>query len=428
MTTALLLAQAGVETMVIEERGTTAARSYACALHPHTLEVFDHLGLVGEILGLGHRVDTVAFYDGSSRRAEVKLMDLPARFPFLVVLPQSVLEDILVRALRRQSGVEIKWHHRLSHLQSSGGSVAAAVDKLGGTSVGYIVPHWEMIVQNTTRVTAQFLVGADGHGSLVRRCLGIDFECVGEPELFAVFEFETDTATDPEVRVVLDANSTNVLWPLPGGRCRWSFQLAHAEAGEEFPHKDRRAFWINDPDADRKIHHWLQRFIEERAPWFRSNVREFDWVSRVQFERRLAKQFGDGQCWLVGDAAHQTGPVGMQSVNVGLREAEELVATVAGLLKASAPARTGGSWNFYAGTDYPMPEKIQPPTESFESWNRRCRERWRRLLGLNGPLEATATARVDDWVIRRAERILPCLPASGDELDRCLKQLGLEPP
>jgi hypothetical protein len=220
--------------------------------------------------------------------------------------------------------------------------------------------------------------------------------------------------------VVLDDASTNVLWPLPGGRRRWSFQLNPAEAAEEFRFKDRSG---DDAETDRIIAGCFQRFIAQRAPWFTAEPREFDWVSRVQFERRLATQFGNGRCWLVGDAAHQTGPVGMQSLNVGLREAEALVADLTGLVRKDTFEATAGRRNYYAATQYLLPKQPVLPTEGFLEWNQGCREQWRRLLGLSATLKAAAGT--DTWVRSRAERIKSCLPVSGKELNFCLNQLGL---
>jgi len=423
MTTALLLAEAGVDTTLIEERNSTAARSYACGLHPHSLQVFDQLGLLPEVLHRGHRVDTIAFYDGPDRCAEVKLDSLVTKYPFVVGLPQNVLEEILVSAIQRKPRVTLKWHHRLSHLQTQSDRVVATVDKLAGTSLGYIVPHWELVVQDTAAVSARHLVGADGKSSMVRRCLGIDYERAGEPELFAVFEFETEGTPLTEVRVVLEEHSTNVFWPLPGGRCRWSFQLDHAEAVEEFRSKTPRAVSFEDPAADRLIQERFQRLVAQRAPWFTATVRKFDWIGCVQFERRLAKQLGDGRTWLIGDAAHQTGPVGMQSLNLGLREAGELATDLASLVRAGVTDTAASSWNYYEGKKYAMPKEHEDPAEGFAEWNQRCRGRWQRLLGLSGALNSATSA--ETWASARAQRILPCLPASGDELNGCLSQLGL---
>jgi NADPH-dependent dioxygenase len=406
MTTGLLLAEQDVKAALIDTESSTAAQSYACALHPRSLAVLDRFGLIKEILEWGRRIDTVAFYEGTTRRAEIKLSALagnsqsPVKFPFLVVLPQNALEWLLERTFSRLAGAEVNWHHRLADLRSDAGGVVAHVDELGGTALGYIVPHWEQIVRNTARVSVPALVGADGHRSLVRRCLGIAYEQVGEPELYWVLEFETEAGPGNEVRIVLDETTTNVLWPLPGNRCRWSFQVVPGGANEEFPEKERRSNWMDDPHINQRITDHARKLVQQRAPWFHGEFRKLDWVSYVQFERRLARHFGDGRCWLAGDAAHQTGPVGVQSLNLGLREAGEIAAAIKASLRG------------------------ENSTSIFETFDQRNRKQWLQLLGLNGALKTTSAT--DDWVKRRAARILPCLPASGDDLAQCLTQLHLE--
>ncbi len=401
MTAALTLAEQGVDTTIIDTEGGPASRSYACALHPGSLDLFDRLGLIDEILPLGRRIHSVAFYEEGQRCAQIQLSDLPSKFPFVLVLPQNALEDLLHRALQHRAGLRVQWNHRLSDLQADVRGQTARVDKLGGSAVGYIVPHWETVVKKTTEIHSEFLIGADGHNSIVRQRMGLESDMFGDPELFAVFEFETDADLPDALCVALGASTTNVLWPLSGGRCRWSFQLGHTELHEVFPDKERRAFWIDDPDRNRQLEQRLRQLIAERAPWFTAKVRQFDWISRVQFEHRLVKRLGKGLCWLVGDAGHQTGPAGVQSLNVGLHEATDLADTLNARLQGDDQA---GDLN---------------------AWEQRWRREWERLLGSKGALKPSAQA--DAWVQQNATRIVPCLPASGEDLVRCAQQLHLEP-
>jgi 2-polyprenyl-6-methoxyphenol hydroxylase-like FAD-dependent oxidoreductase len=397
--TALLLAEAGIEVILIDQEERTAARSYACALHPQTLARLQRLGLAEALLEQGRRVPTVAFYDHEARRAEIRLSELGGEFPFLLILPQNVLERALEERLRR-AGVNVRWNHRFDRFAEEQELVAATIEELGGTSTGYIVPHWEMVVQNRWPLRAQFILGADGHHSLVRQRLGIDYQRVAGPEFFAAYEFVAEAPGEAEVRIVLDEATTNVLWPLPENKSRWTFQLVRSEIPAEFPGKERRAARLAQPVVDERIRQYVQRVARRRAPWFTAGVREVTWCTEVAFEQRLAQPLGRNRCWLLGDAAHQTGPVGVQSMNGGFAEAESLVNAVRNILREGVPL------------------------EVLANFSRQQQEQWRRLLGMTGGLKAGPGA--DPWVSRHSARILPCPPAADDDLPRLVRQLHLE--
>jgi 2-polyprenyl-6-methoxyphenol hydroxylase-like FAD-dependent oxidoreductase len=395
---ALLLAEAGLQVVIVDREERTTARSYACALHPGTLQRLQRLGLAEAVIARGRKVEKVAFYEGAARRAELNLSAIGGDFPFLVILPQNALESLLEQRLR-QAGVNVLWNHRFADCADEEQNVAVTIEELAGTATGYIVPHWEMVVKERSTVRAQFLVGADGHYSTVRQRLGLEQERVGEGQHFAAYEFESDAPVEEEVKVVLDAATMNVLWPLPQNRYRWTFQLIHSELPAEFPEKERRAVRLAEPQIDERIRQYVQKVAGRRAPWFTAKIKEILWCTEVVFEQMLAKDFGRNRCWLSGDAAHQTGPVGVQSMNAGFAEAGMLAGVLQRILRE------------------------QGPLELLDSYNREWRNEWRRLLGLTGGL--TARDGTDPWIGERSGRLLPCLPGLGKELTLLSDQLGL---
>ena len=56
MLTALLLAEADLDVMVIDKEWRTAGHSYACVLHPGTLTLLDRLGLAQQVMEQGGRI------------------------------------------------------------------------------------------------------------------------------------------------------------------------------------------------------------------------------------------------------------------------------------------------------------------------------------------------------------------------------------
>ena len=397
--TAILLAEAGIAVRIIDREERTTSRSYACALHPRTLKLLEGMGLAAPVLEAGRRVEKIAFYDGAARQAEVKLSQLGGAFPFMVILPQNAFEGLLEQRLRKL-GVAVNWNHRFADLHADAETVVATIEELGGTATGYIVPHWESIVKSSFPVRAQFLVGADGYGSLVRQRLGIEHTRVAGPEFFAAYEFEPEEKVEDEVRVVLDQATTNVLWPLPGNKYRWTFQMVKSEMAGEFPEKERRGVRLAQESVDERIRQYVQKVAKLRAPWFSSGVKAITWCTEVVFEHRVAQQFGREHCWLAGDAAHQTGPVGVQSMNVGMAEAATLAGALRKILRDKAPLNL------------------------LETCNREWQEEWGRLLGLTGGLKPRSET--SPWVRERRARILSCLPASHEDLARLAGQMALD--
>ena len=398
--TALLLAERGIEVTLIDRELRTTARSYACALHPATLKLLDSMGMAESAIARGRRVDTLAFYEGATRHAEIHFAKLGGSFPFLLVLPQNALEGLLEQRLRA-AGVAVHWNHRFEEFTQEEECVSAVVEELEGTSTGYIVPHWETVVKNRANIRTEFLIGADGHNSMVRPRAGLEYQRTGPTESFAAFEFESTSIITDELRVVLDETTTNVLWPLAENRCRWTFQLQRAELSGDFPEKERRAVRLDEPTIDERVRQYVQKVARQRAPWFNHEVKKVHWCSEVNFERRLVAHFGRGRCWLVGDAAHQTGPVGVQSMNMGFAEAAALSSILHRIV------REAGSLDL------------------LDTFDREQQQAWRMLVSPAGGLKPRPGA--SPWISQRCARILPCLPAYGADLEKLASQLALEP-
>lgn len=395
----LLLAKRGIQVQVVDKQWRTGAHSYALALHAESLRLFQAIGLLDPLRERGYPVHCVGLYDGLQRRGEVRLSGADDPLPGLLVMPQDVLERLLEEALERH-GVQVQWNHAVSHFVEHGFQVDATVDQLVKESLGYAVAHTEWMIAHTTELQVPWVIGADGHRSQTRRSLEIDFRETGEAQHFAIFEFQTDVDLQHEARFVLGDRTTSAVWPLPGGYCRWGFELPDFAVSLGPREKERSAAQSGSVPFPTLTEEHLRLLLTERAPWFQGTIGEIRWRMVVRFERRLAGSFGRDRVWLAGDAGHMTGPVGMQSMNVGFREVRELVGILSGLL------RDGG-----------QPEQLQ-------TYGRQRLAEWQMLLGLKGGLRAGP--HTDPWIQQRAERLLACLPATGADLAAAAQQLGLQ--
>ena len=415
MFAALALAKQGVPVQIVDTGLWACSHSYALALHAQSLELLESVGLLDQVWAAANPIRTIGLYDATGRKAEIRMDGVSV--PALAVVRQSALEDLLEEGLRTLN-VRVLWRHEVAGVNTNSDHVSATVSKLKKKfTKDFDIVRTEWMGSRTNSVDADFVLGADGHNSQIRRALAFDFPEVAPAQYYAVFEFKSDAPGNDETRIVLGERTTDVLWPLPDGDYRWSFQLPDYSDTEAEQLKDRllsagfghfptkrlkdrvpAVIDLGVPPALDKEH--LEALIADRAPWFTGSIDALSWRTIVRFERRLASRFGEGRVWLAGDSAHLALPAGIQSMNLGLLEANELAHTFARLLSGE-----GSSSEL---TDY----------------NDRWTEVWRRVHGLEGGLRPTA--QTDPWIKDRADRLLACLPAHGQALAQLAEQLGLE--
>lgn len=409
---ALSLSKLDVPVQIVDTGMWPCAHSYALALHPQSLRLMQEHGLLDDVLERAYPVRRIGLYEGPVRKAEIKLGKEGDPTSRVAVLPQDALEGLLERALEKK-GVAVQWRHEAAGLVDRGPNVSGLIHKYEKESGGYVVSHTEWVVAKTTPIEVPFVLGADGYNSGVRRSAGIDFPEVAPPLHFAVFEFYTDFDMEDELRVVFSDDTINVLWPLPDGYCRWGFQLRkytdpvvdrwadyRKTYGMPSERRKDRLFLSGAGESPVLEDSNLEMFLHERARWFNGSIDDVRWRTLVRFEKRLATSFGSNRMWLAGDAAHLTAPIGVQSSNLGLLEAQDLTCAMKRVLKDGAPLGT------------------------LTSVGDRWMQIWRQLQGLDGGLHPTAEA--DSFLRDHADQLTSCLPAYGASLDHLASQIGLE--
>lgn len=374
--TALRLAQLGASVRVLERAPHPNLESYALALHPATLELLEKAHLVDALLEHGTPLHRLAVHDLGAPCASVNLGAFAPHFPFVLVLPQSELERTLLHALRK-TGVAVEWNTEVLELTENDGVVEVSVAPLTESPQGYAVSDFARIRGKAAHIRARHVVGADGFGSTVRRILGIPLRHYGPLRHFTVFEMETETVLKNELYVNFTPDGTDVLWPMSRRRCRWTFETGHL---------------IPDVPTRRE----LETLVKLREPWFAPVPDQILWADRVAFASAHAVQFGRGPVWLVGDAAHQTLPFGVQSMNAGLQEADMLADA---LLRGAPGIDRADMMQYYED----------------------CRlEEWTWLLSNGRP--GNAPEGCDQWLDSHWRDLRAAIPASGAQLRQLAEQ------
>lgn len=310
LTTALILARAGIRTLVLETKPNLDERSRATLIVPASLQLFEHLGVLQPFLDQGERNDSIRILRASDRKPLLKFDfgDLADRTPtpFALALSQDRTERILLDELLKTGQSEVAFATPFEKFDAVGDMVR--VHASGGRVI-----------------EAAFLVGADGAHSAVREQLQ---------------------------------------WVLAGKTYPTRAVLADVRVA---PFSDTRAGWLADPEAASftigiRFADGVWRIIEsavaddladddlpEHARTLTAGLfgpgawRETLWTAAYRKHERRSDRYVLGRVALAGDAAHLNSPAGGQGMNAGLGDADRLGrALIAGLAEpAKAAAELG---------------------------------------------------------------------------------------
>ncbi|MGZ0706724.1 FAD-dependent oxidoreductase [Coraliomargarita sp. W4R53] len=399
LTAAHILADKGMDFVLLERAARTHNHSYALALHPDTLELLDAIGVVKPVLERALRLRRSTFFDQTNKqRAEIDYSELPVKYPFLAVIGQNELEAILVDTLAKK-GHKPKWNHRVRGIEPSAEGVHFTVDHLMEGTTGYAVAHTEQEIDKIYEYQAEYILAADGFDSMARKAAGIAFPEIKSSLDYAVFEFETNTRLLTEMRMMVDNDKTHIYWPLGNGRCRFSFQMPQNFAQKHSFNKDHSMIDNMAQDSSELSNAHLDYLLHEHAPWFIGSSQDVKWRVMVHFEKHLADTFGDGRIWLAGDAAHMAAPAGILSMNVGMLEGADLAEKLS--------ADTSEEGRQFRLSAY----NLDRVTE------------WRRLFDVDQNIVGKGSTA--EWLLRHRSSIIGNIPVSGQAYTEVLSQLKL---
>ncbi len=304
---ATLLARAGFDTILIEAGDDCAQDLRASTFHPPTLEMLDAIDITPTLLSRGLKAPIYHWRDRQSGEAIAfdltELSDV-TRYPFRIQCEQYHLSRALAAGLEEQPHAEVRFGRKLLSFDDDGAGVSVFVE--GPTEVEEIRADW--------------LIGADGANSLVRKWLGIEFDGFTYPEKFLCLTTDTELADHLTnlalVNYVSDPDEWLVLLRVPS---LWRVLLP---ADEAISDDELRSDAMKDGVFDRLIGDGKNVRTPHRT------------LYRVH--QRVAKSFAQGRVILIGDAAHLNNPLGGFGMNSGVHDAFDLFGEIEPVLKTGA--------------------------------------------------------------------------------------------
>lgn len=325
------LGRTGVTAALVDAKPSTAFNPQANATQARTMEYYRRLGFADEVRSLGLPDDfptDIAYFTRfatyelarfrlpSAREARERVKRLSGSWS-AAELPHRVSQKYVEQVLRRHAealpGISINYGWRLTDFVEGDEGVKARIARVEG--------------EETRRVIARYLVGADGARSYIRRRLGIGW--TGE---------------------------TGVVRDFFGGRMH-AIYLSASQFYELVPHRpawmnvtfnrDRRAFMASvDGRGEFAFHTQLRNDEDEKRiseadalAMFRSAVGadiDATILSRDTWtagHALVAESFQRGRIFLGGDAAHLFTPAGGLGYNTAVEDAVNLGWKLAAAIK-----------------------------------------------------------------------------------------------
>ncbi|WP_120006568.1 FAD-dependent monooxygenase [Nesterenkonia muleiensis] len=291
MTAALLMADAGADVVLVERRNEPGDEPRAISLQDESLRTFDTLG-VADALKAESLLDTGSRYFGRNERLLAEAKPVPSRsgHPAKSQFDQPILENLLFRRAVEHSTLRFLTSTEVTAVEQDDHGVSAQVSGADGD----------------VRIAAQWLIGADGGRSFIRRAAGIELVGTTQPQRWIVIDLLGEKhGRGPFAEFHCDGIRPYVLVPGVKGRLRIEFMLFDGE----------------DPDAmttPGAIAELVRPFRQRLDP---QDVRR---ASVYVAHQRIAESYRRGRIFLIGDAAHLMPPFAGQGLNAGIRDATNL--------------------------------------------------------------------------------------------------------
>ena len=312
ITAATLLAQYGVDCLVLDRWANVYPQPRAVHLDDEIYRVVARLGISDEFAAISRPAQGLRLLDPTMRvlaefRRDTALSE--HGFPQANMFDQPELEALLRTNLKRYSSAELRGNVEVTAVEetSDGRSRVAFVD---GTD------------NSEHDVHADFVLGCDGANSVVRARIGAAMRDMRFEQRWLVVDAATDADLDQwdGVHQVCNPARAGTYMRIGSTRYRWEFRLLPDESADDFGSLQALKPLITP---------WTSRVGDDELELVR--------VTEYTFRAQTADRWRRGNIFLLGDAAHLTPPFIGHGMGAGMRDAMNLAWKVAGVISGDLP-------------------------------------------------------------------------------------------
>jgi 2-polyprenyl-6-methoxyphenol hydroxylase-like FAD-dependent oxidoreductase len=298
------LALAGVDVAIVERRASQdLAGSRAGGLHSRTIEILDQRGIADRFLSQGQVAQVAGF-----AWIPLDISDFPTRHNYGLALRQNHIERILA-----------DWVGELAVPIYRRREVAGLAQHDTGV---------EVELSDGQSLRADYLVGCDGGGSLIRKAAGIEFP--GWDPTTSNLIAEVELAQEPEWGLRRDAHGIHAI-------SRLEYEIRDGEV--VYMDRGPVGVMVTEPHVGSTSEPTLRDLSEVLIAVYGTDfgIHSPTWISRFTDMARQAASYRKGRVLLAGDAAHVHYPTGGQGLNIGVQDAMNLGWKLAQVVKKTSP-------------------------------------------------------------------------------------------
>ncbi|RYD91711.1 MAG: hypothetical protein EOP54_22000, partial [Sphingobacteriales bacterium] len=192
----------GIQPVIIDNKPGPTDQSKALAVQARSLEIYRQMGVVDKLLQEGKKAKGLAYHKDGKYLAGLDLSQVgndQTLFPYILLYPQSKNERVLLDYLT-QAACPVYWQTSLVSLKQLG-SKSEATLQAG---------------ENIYNVTCDYIIGADGAHSVVRKQMGMHFKGDTYNHKFFLADVKLKATLDDQlVSLYIDKLGFAGFFPLP---------------------------------------------------------------------------------------------------------------------------------------------------------------------------------------------------------------------
>ncbi|KAI0183084.1 pentachlorophenol 4-monooxygenase [Xylaria flabelliformis] len=303
---ALELAAQGVFFRIIDKTPRRSDKSRALIIQPRSFEAMNRHGDVRRLYEKGSVTSGPLAWMSNQPVIDIDLRNVAnykdSEFGLPCLLSQVDTETYLDECLKERYGREIE----------HGIEAISIVQNENGVDV--ILRSIDNGAEE--KIRAQYVVGADGAHSIVRKSsANIKFEGDTYPQEFLMSTIKNLTLPRDRYHLILETGLL-AIFPMAGG---WTRIMASR----------------TQPSNATPTVYEAKSVIRKRFPG--SEITDVTWVTNFRLHHRIASSYRDRRLLLIGDAAHIHSPVGGQGLNTAIQDALNLGWKLALVLRCERP-------------------------------------------------------------------------------------------